>query len=548
MSGNSILVLFERRCTGFRLIQIILFMVVWILSSSLGMSQTRLLAQNQQIPAVQQIGQTNQRAVAQDFDLSPGKRVIISDSVFRRGSATLEPQSLGDFDKLARYIQKRQDFEIEIRGHASNEGPRDRNLLLSQQRADAAKAYLVNAYGVSADRIRTRGMGDADSLVPNIDEISRAKNRRVEFLGIGKITGKVLTNDGYLTMLQGKVQTRAPWQLDWQDASQNQPIYEYHRIQTGPASRAEVTFNDQSKLQIGELATIIVYSPSKDRAKDKPQGTVELVRGDLFLKMTGREGINDFSVSTGGKQLTLGQGTARIGVDSNNRASVSVLEGTLKLKNGENNGEDVVIPQNFGTQLGPNAGKSLQRIPDPPMVLSPDTALVGLVPLPPPVSFKWVARTAATRLEIAENEDFLTTLYSQTLQSDSAMPKLKPGVYYFRIMSIDSLGLQSRIIMKRFTVAEDELSFKVVPFVLFLLAVVLFWVSTLFKTPFQQRYMPSFSLRDRTLAIDVINAQQPAIQWFGFANRSIDHQTLIKWLRRVAVVCLIIAFLALLLR
>jgi outer membrane protein OmpA-like peptidoglycan-associated protein len=69
---------------------------------------------------------------------------------------------------------------LSINGHTDNTGGDDLNLKLSQDRADAAKQYLVNQ-GISADRITAIGYGSSKPIQSNDTEEGRSKNRRVEF-------------------------------------------------------------------------------------------------------------------------------------------------------------------------------------------------------------------------------------------------------------------------------------------------------------------------------------------------------------------------------
>lgn len=505
---------------------------------------------------------------AQQFDLSPGKKVIISDSVFRRGSAVVEQASIGEFDKLAKYIQARPELEFEIRGHSSNEGSPERNLRLSEERAIAAKNYLVRYYGISPNRIRTRGVGDTQPMVPNVDEASRSRNRRVEFIGISGVTQRSLTTDnntalegeGRLTVVQNRVLIKAPWETDFQVAELNAPIYEYHKISTGPGARAEIRFRSGQKFQIGENSSAIVYSIQKNRPQDKPQETVELVSGDMFLKLKQGNAIdeaNQLSVRTAGKQLTLGEGAAKIGIDSASRqTSISILEGTARLRGSEDSSA-LDIGESFGAQVGTTGQATKRPLPNPPKLMEPDPKLLALVPVPAPLTFKWMNTSFRTRLEVAATDDFLNPVYKTTTNSDSALVKLPPGKYFFRLASVDSTGLESKAILFGFTIAqlEERGVFRWLPYGLFIVAVAFVWASMLFNTPFQSRALLSWTIQNNTLQFQFANADRSqyeyrwlsklsAVPWLQ--NLSVNHQFLIKTLRSAATLCIISGLLLLL--
>ena len=71
----------------------------------------------------------------------------------------------------------------EIQRHTDNVGQAATNLKLSQDRAAAVKAYLVQTFGVPAARLSTAGFGDTKPVAPNTAEAGRAQNRRVELVG-----------------------------------------------------------------------------------------------------------------------------------------------------------------------------------------------------------------------------------------------------------------------------------------------------------------------------------------------------------------------------
>ena len=97
-----------------------------------------------------------------------------------QGEAFLEEQRLNSqalFDSA---------FYVEIVGHADSKGNADDNMLLSEQRANTVRDYLVSK-GLDASIVETRGMGDTMPIADNDTAEGRAKNRRVEILVLGRL-------------------------------------------------------------------------------------------------------------------------------------------------------------------------------------------------------------------------------------------------------------------------------------------------------------------------------------------------------------------------
>jgi len=70
--------------------------------------------------------------------------------------------------------------KVLVEGHTDNKGKPDKNLDLSQRRADSVKAWLIQM-GVEAERLDSKGFGDTRPLVPNTTSKGRGANRRVQF-------------------------------------------------------------------------------------------------------------------------------------------------------------------------------------------------------------------------------------------------------------------------------------------------------------------------------------------------------------------------------
>ncbi|WP_201982229.1 OmpA family protein [Hymenobacter rubidus] len=101
--------------------------------------------------------------------------VVLPTVLFRVGTPELLPESGPALDQLATALKSRPTMKLQIAGHADRVGEPDKNQVLSEQRAEAVKAYLVKA-GIAAERISTVGYGDTRPLYPSPD----ARNRRVE--------------------------------------------------------------------------------------------------------------------------------------------------------------------------------------------------------------------------------------------------------------------------------------------------------------------------------------------------------------------------------
>jgi outer membrane protein OmpA-like peptidoglycan-associated protein len=105
---------------------------------------------------------------------------------FDSGKATIKPVSFELLDDVAAILQRNpQVKKVVIEGHTDSTGAAEVNRRLSQARADAVKAYLVEK-GVEAARLETAGFGPDRPIADNKTRAGRDKNRRVEF-NVGEI-------------------------------------------------------------------------------------------------------------------------------------------------------------------------------------------------------------------------------------------------------------------------------------------------------------------------------------------------------------------------
>src|SRR5690554_5821508 len=101
---------------------------------------------------------------------------------FDLGKATLKSESFNLLQQVALVIRSNPDItKVEIAGHTDQVGAADKNLVLSQERADAVKTYLVEQGQIAGERLSAKGYGESQPLVNEDGQKAQAKNRRVEF-------------------------------------------------------------------------------------------------------------------------------------------------------------------------------------------------------------------------------------------------------------------------------------------------------------------------------------------------------------------------------
>lgn len=107
----------------------------------------------------------------------PGKANLLI--TFRTDSSELTNESQSALDILARAMQsdKLAGSIFRVEGHADARGDVERNLRLSQLRAESVVSYLVNHQGILQERLMAQGKGSSEPL--NKTRIDAPENRRV---------------------------------------------------------------------------------------------------------------------------------------------------------------------------------------------------------------------------------------------------------------------------------------------------------------------------------------------------------------------------------
>lgn len=105
---------------------------------------------------------------------------VIKGIEFNFGQATIRADSRPLLDKAVETLVAYPDVRMKVTGHTDDVGARERNVDLSQRRADEVKKYFVSK-GIDAARITTHGAGPDQPLDEAKTAAARQKNRRIEF-------------------------------------------------------------------------------------------------------------------------------------------------------------------------------------------------------------------------------------------------------------------------------------------------------------------------------------------------------------------------------
>jgi outer membrane protein OmpA-like peptidoglycan-associated protein len=123
------------------------------------------------------------KEIQRDLILVPiekGEIIRINNIFFEFGEYKLLEDSYAELNRLVTFLNDKPTMKIRINGHTDNIGNVDNNQILSEQRADAVKDFLISK-GIAKDRVITKGFGKLKPIANNNTEEGRQKNRRVEF-------------------------------------------------------------------------------------------------------------------------------------------------------------------------------------------------------------------------------------------------------------------------------------------------------------------------------------------------------------------------------
>lgn len=108
-------------------------------------------------------------------------KLLGGSATFESNGTVLSAEGSALLDMAIEVLRANPSVVLVVEGHTDNGGDATVNLELSQRRAEAVVAYLVDG-GIDSDRLSAVGYGERQPIADNSTEAGRALNRRIEFV------------------------------------------------------------------------------------------------------------------------------------------------------------------------------------------------------------------------------------------------------------------------------------------------------------------------------------------------------------------------------
>lgn len=108
--------------------------------------------------------------------------ISLTGITFPVGKSTIEPSSFGLLAKVQDATKLFPNASYIVEGHTDGDGTDSANLILSQDRADAVKQYMVSNMGLNAEKISSIGYGESRPVASNQNPEGKARNRRIDLV------------------------------------------------------------------------------------------------------------------------------------------------------------------------------------------------------------------------------------------------------------------------------------------------------------------------------------------------------------------------------
>ena len=216
--------------------------------------------------------------------------------------------------------------------------------------------------------------------------------------------------DAILSFLRNEVDAYTPAQ---HPGRRDEPLSRGHRVNTHAAASAEITFADESRLQLGEHSLIVILGSTRTQARTGKAEDTPLVTGSLRAHLGALAGKPrpPLTLATPSAEVALAPGEAQVSVDAEQSTRLAVHRGSARLRAQR---KSVTVPEQHGSKAARGQPPTPPRpLPAAPIWTSPPPLFV-LQQSPEPVISTYAAGVglpgaptpAGWHVQVASDERF----------------------------------------------------------------------------------------------------------------------------------------------
>ncbi|MCA9705957.1 MAG: LysM peptidoglycan-binding domain-containing protein [Myxococcales bacterium] len=258
--------------------------------------------------------------------------------------------------------------------------------------------------------------------------------------------------DAELTAARHRVEARSPDTSDWSRAAPGLDLWRGWRVNTHEGSSAEITFRDESRIEMRESTLVIIYGGSSTKAR-RQTGQAQLDRGALRSRLGAYTGKDDriVTVTTPSAVAEFAGGQGLVTVDDAGTSRVANHgAGKAAVRSADKKGGQVQVKPKMGSRVdkGKAPTKPKPLPPTPAWIDRGPTTFVAAGERGGTISGEWgaIAGAKSYRVEIARQADGRESIHNQvvpaTIQRFEAQA-LPAGDYYVGIAAIDADAFES---------------------------------------------------------------------------------------------------------
>ncbi|HET9069983.1 MAG TPA: FecR domain-containing protein [Amaricoccus sp.] len=320
--------------------------------------------------------------------------------------------------------------------------------------AEGARIFAPVEIGQAIDNrdtaVESRGLGAWAEVVTYAGLATGFADKALEI----SVAQRDRAAEAVVSDAQGSVEGRAPDQPRWSPRASRDILVEFERLRTLSASTAQVTFRDLSRLRLNANSNAVIQRMRSDPLTGGEVTKVSLVNGDFYALLNQLGDRTNFEVTVPGVETATQSADFWVKHDAEGSRFTNYDAAALEITRGA---ERISIGENEGAVL-PNAGEAERtRVLAQTGLAAPAD---GTEIFDPAVTLAWQPSEGAEGywLEVAADPGFNTMQASEWGLRDTshALDGLAPGDHYWRVSSLDRLGLPGvRSLSWRFRIVDD---------------------------------------------------------------------------------------------